>query len=104
MEILRLVWSQERCAGEIARCFRVTFGAISQHLGRLAEAGLLSRRRQGRSIFYLARREALGPLAAALEAMWKERLGALKTLAETEQRRIDAGRSPGRRSTRKGNR
>src|SRR5262245_61986662 len=92
MEILRLVWDQERAAGEIAAQFKVTFGAVSQHLGSLWRGGLIRRRRQGKQIFYLADKEALGPMAAALEAMWSERLSTLKDLAEKEQKQIDTNR------------
>jgi DNA-binding transcriptional ArsR family regulator len=92
VEILRLVWTRELAAGEIAGQFRITFGAVSQHLGALWRAGLLVRRRAGKQIFYAADREALGPLAPALEAMWKSRLGVLKTLAEAEERSTGAGR------------
>lgn len=90
VEILRLVWATERSAGEIARNFRLTFGAVSQHLGRLTRAGLLVRRRIGRSVMYRANHEALGPFAAALEAMWADKLNTLKDLAEAQQRRSDA--------------
>ncbi|MGI9589959.1 MAG: metalloregulator ArsR/SmtB family transcription factor [Myxococcota bacterium] len=81
-EILRLVWDQELAAGEIAGQFDVTFGAVSQHLRRLREAGLVSMRRVGRSRRYRARKAALGPLAAALEALWAERLERVRVLAE----------------------
>ena len=48
-EILRLVWQRERSAGEIHRAFGdVTFGAVSQHLRVLSEAGLVTCRREGR--------------------------------------------------------
>ena len=89
VEILRLVWTQELSAGDIARQFRITFGAISQHLGALFRAGLVRRRRDGKRIYYAADRAALGPLALALEAMWSQKLAALQSLAEAEQRRID---------------
>lgn len=94
-EILRMLWAQELSAGQIARQFRVTFGAVSQHLGRLWRAGLLKRRRAGKQVFYVADRAALGPLAAGLEAMWADRLTVLKSLAEAEQRSPSppAGRS-----------
>jgi DNA-binding transcriptional ArsR family regulator len=72
-EILRLVWGRELTAGQIAACFDVTFGAISQHLALLREAGLVRRRREGRKRLYTADRERLGPLAPALEAMWAQR-------------------------------
>jgi len=94
-EILRMVWRGERSAGEIHRELGdVTFGAVSQHLGRLAEAGWVEVRAEGRHRFYRARREALGPLAAALEAMWDDALYRLKLAAELEADR----RGPRRRN------
>src|SRR5262245_33638525 len=93
LDILRLVWSQEVTAGEIARQFRVTFGAVSQHLAKLLSAGLVRRRRAGKHLYYIANRENLGPFAAALEAIWADKLTMLKQLAETEQRKVDAGRA-----------
>lgn len=82
--ILRLVWNEERSAGEIADAFDITFGAISQHLRVLREAGAVEVRRAGRHRYYRARRRALGPLAGVLEAEWKDRLGTLRALAEQE--------------------
>jgi len=83
-EILNLVWTEERTAGEVAGRFDVTFGAVSQHLKVLRDAGLVRVRRDGRRRWYRARREALGPLAQALEAEWSGHLTRLKTLAEEE--------------------
>lgn len=73
-EILSLVWDEEMAAGDIASRFDVTFGAISQHLAVLREAGLVSARPEGNHRFYRARKEELGPLRAVLEAMWKDTL------------------------------
>jgi DNA-binding transcriptional ArsR family regulator len=81
-EILRLVWDGERSAGEIAEQFDVTFGAVSQHLGVLRRAGLVSVRRDGTRRFYRANRDALGSLAPWLEAQWRDQLDRLATLAE----------------------
>lgn len=90
-EILRLVWRRERSAGEIRSAFPgITFGAVSQHLRILADSGLLARRREGRSRFYKARPEALGPLQPWLEGMWEDALYRLKVRAEME----DARRGP----------
>ncbi len=87
-EILRLVWNQERAAGEIHRELGdVTFGAVSQHLRRLRQAGLVAVRAEGRQRFYRARPEALGPVAAALEAIWDDALYRLKLRAELEHSR-----------------
>jgi DNA-binding transcriptional ArsR family regulator len=101
VEILRLVWTQERSAGDIAEHFPITFGAVSQHLGALWRVGFLRRRKEGKRVFYAADREAMGPVAQVLEAMWRDRLGVLKTLAETEQRKADSSRRR-RRVTRPG--
>lgn len=86
-EILRLVWSRERSAGDIHRSFSdVSFGAVSQHLAVLESAGLVARRQEGRFRYYAARREDLGFLGKWLEQMWDEALGDLKRLAESEEK------------------
>jgi DNA-binding transcriptional ArsR family regulator len=87
-EILRLVWDAELSAGQIADRFDVTFGAISQHLRVLREAGFVRARRDGNHRLYLADRERLGPLAVALEAMWSDALDRLAAAVEADQ---DAG-------------
>jgi DNA-binding transcriptional ArsR family regulator len=85
-EILRLTWTEERSAGELHRAFGdVTFGAVSQHLRVLAEAGLVDCRRAGRHRYYRARRRELGPLKRWLEQMWERSLDQLAALAEAEQ-------------------
>ncbi len=99
-EILRLVWRRELGAGEIHRALAdVTFGAVSQQLGMLERAGLVQSRREGRHRFYRARPEALGPVAAALEAMWDDALYTLRLHAELEAGR--RGPSPRRRISRR---
>ena len=85
-KIMRLVWNGECSAGDIAAEFDITFGAVSQHLHVLRDAGLLDVRREGRSRFYRANKQALGPLAKALEAMWSDALDRLKLAAEAEGR------------------
>ena len=87
-EILRLVWRRQRSAGEIHHALsEVTFGAVSQHLRILRDAGLVDQEKRGRHRLYRARRDAFGPLAAVLEAMWAEKLSDLKRLAEEEESR-----------------
>ena len=87
-EILRLVWDGERSAGEIHRSFGdVTFGAVSQHLRILGEAGLVASRADGRRRYYRARKEELGALAGWLESMWDSALGRLALQAELEAAR-----------------
>ena len=85
--ILRLVRDGELSAGEIASHFEVTRPAISQHLGVLREAGLVTERRDGTRRLYRARPEAIEELIAFLDEFWRDRLEALKREAEREQRR-----------------
>ena len=100
-EILRLIWDAERPASEIAAHFDVTFGAVSQHLGVLQEAGLVSVRRDGTRRFYRANRSALRPFASMLRSMWAAELDTLALLAEEAEKEDSqpSGRGrPGRRS------
>ena len=87
-EILRLVWREERAAGDIHRALGdVTFGAVSQHLSGLVGSGLVEMRRQGRRRLYRARRQALGPIGRALEDLWDDALYTLTLRAELEESR-----------------
>jgi len=86
VEILRLLGRSERSAGEIHRALGdVTFGAVSQHLGVLETAGLVSVRRQGRRRIYAVRIEGLRPLREWVEGMWEDALARLARLAEAEE-------------------
>jgi DNA-binding transcriptional ArsR family regulator len=84
-EILRLTWNDELSAGEIASRFEITFGAVSQHLGVLRDAGFVRARRAGNQRFYRADRERLGPLGQALEAMWTDALDRLAAAVEADR-------------------
>jgi DNA-binding transcriptional ArsR family regulator len=87
-ELLRLTWSAEVSAGELHRAFGdVTFGAVSQHLRVLAEAGLVTCRKDGRRRLYRARPRELGSLRTWLEQMWARSLSDLAALAEAEDRK-----------------
>jgi DNA-binding transcriptional ArsR family regulator len=95
-EILRLLRRCERSAGEIHRALGdVTFGAVSQHLGVLEQAGLVSARRQGRSRFYATRSQGLQPLREWLDEMWADALTQLKQRAEAEEAGGRPARAPG---------
>lgn len=85
-EILRLVWDQPRSVGEITGAVAVTMGAVSQHLARLRDAGLVAVEADGRRRLYRANHEALADLAPLLEAMWASDLDRLAAAAETRQR------------------
>jgi hypothetical protein len=55
---------------------------------------VLTRRREGRRLFYRAQPEALGPVAMMLEAFWNSALSELKSRAEAEQRTKPRRKSP----------
>jgi DNA-binding transcriptional ArsR family regulator len=86
-EILALVRDRELAAGEIAANFDVTRPAISQHLGVLKQAGLVTERREGTKRLYRARPEGLTALRDFLDELWSDRLDALTREAEREERR-----------------
>jgi len=94
--ILRLVRADELSSGEIAAQFEVTKPAISQHLGVLKEAGLVTERREGTRRLYRARQEGLHDLRTFLEDFWDDGLDRLREVAEHDQRRADARRQGGK--------
>ena len=86
-EILRLVWSQELPATDIADHFReVTRPAISQHLGVLRGAGLVTERRDGTRRLYRADRDEMQKLRQFLDDYWTSGLERLRDVAEAAQR------------------
>jgi DNA-binding transcriptional ArsR family regulator len=85
-EILRLVWSQERAAGEIASHFDISRPAISKHLRVLREAGLVRERREGTQRLYRVDTGSVLELRRFLESFWDEGLRAIKQAAETPSR------------------
>lgn len=86
-EILRLIWSEELPAGEIAKAFDVSWPAISQNLRVLKDSGLVRERRAGTRRLYRADRGALRPLEAYLRRMWTRDVDRLRLLAEAEERK-----------------
>jgi DNA-binding transcriptional ArsR family regulator len=95
-EILRLCWTAERSAGDLAAAFDVTFGAVSQHLKVLRDAGLVTVRHEGTRRFYRADQAALGPLATYLEAQWSRQLERLAAMAELAQQTMQTADREGR--------
>ena len=83
-EILRLLWDGERSAGELAEHFDVSFGAVSQHLARLRDAGYVTVRADGNRRIYRADRRNLAPYAPMLKAMWSAMLDDLVEAVEED--------------------
>lgn len=59
----------------------VTLGAVSQHLGRLRTAGILSVQQRGRQRLYVTRPDAIRQLHRELDSMWGASLDRLAELA-----------------------
>jgi DNA-binding transcriptional ArsR family regulator len=90
-EILRLVWTKELPATDIASHFRdVTRSAVSQHLGVLRNANLVCERRDGTRRLYRANVEEIEKLRTFLDQYWSSGLSRLKSAAEAAQRKKDA--------------
>jgi len=85
-KIVTLVREREMAAGTIARRFKLTRPAVSQHIGILREAGLLDERRVGSKRLYVVRREGFDELLAYIEGFWRPRLRRLKQSAEAVER------------------
>jgi DNA-binding transcriptional ArsR family regulator len=85
--ILRLIRSREMRAGDIARNFRATRPAISQHLRVLVDAGLVTERREGTSRLYAIRPEGFAQLRTFLDTFWDDKLGTLKAAVERGRQR-----------------
>jgi DNA-binding transcriptional ArsR family regulator len=84
--ILRLVWSQEMSATDIADRFpEVTRPAISQHLRVLKDADLVIERRNGTRRLYRTNTDTLAELRAFLDDYWTSGLERLRDVAEAAE-------------------
>src|SRR6185437_5391795 len=91
--ILRLVWSREMTASDIAAQFPdVSRPAISQHLGVLRGANLVVERRDGVRRLYRADREEMAKVRDLLDDYWTSGLDRLRDAAEAAQREKDDAR------------
>jgi DNA-binding transcriptional ArsR family regulator len=84
--IVNLVREREMAAGTIARRFKLTRPAVSQHITVLREAGLLEERRVGAKRLYVVKREGFDELAEFIQEFWQPRLRRLKQAAEAAER------------------
>lgn len=79
----RIIDADEITVIELTRSSAVTQGAISQHLKTLKLAGLVTKRPEGRRVYYRARPEGLEPLAEWMNhygVFWRERFSDLRKL------------------------
>ena len=86
LEIVKLVRVREMDAGTVARRFKMTRPAVSQHLSVLREAGLVGERRVGSKRLYVVRAQAFDELGEFIEGFWSSRLRRLKQAAQAAER------------------
>jgi DNA-binding transcriptional ArsR family regulator len=75
--LLQLLGAGEQTVTALASNFTVSRSAISQHLGVLAEAGLVVSRREGRFQYYRLDPGGLAALRAELDSFWTRELDLL---------------------------
>jgi DNA-binding transcriptional ArsR family regulator len=67
---------REHTVNELTRLAGVSQPAVSQHLGELRRARLVTHRQEGRQRYYQASREGLAELRQYIEALWDDVLTA----------------------------
>ena len=82
--MLRLARDQERSAAELAAVANLSPSAASPHLKLLRDTGLMHVRVEAKRRLYHVDLARLAEVKAALDELWGERLGALKTRAEAQ--------------------
>ena len=86
--ILDLLKSEEMPVSEIVEHFDVSFQGVSQHLGVLADAGLVRRRKSGRYRYYRADSAALKEVfdwVSQYRRFWSGRLDDLGSYLDAER-------------------
>ena len=86
-QILRIIWSAELPATEIAiRVGEVTRSAVSQHLAVLKGANLVVERRDGTRRLYRSNHQEMARLRTFLDEYWTTGLERLRGAVETHER------------------
>ena len=75
--LLQLLATGPRTVSELAEHFTVTRPAISQHLAVLADAGLVTARKDGRQRFYSVVPAGIAQLRAEIDRFWSTELDLL---------------------------
>jgi DNA-binding transcriptional ArsR family regulator len=88
-QILETLQGGERSANELAAPFDISRSAVSQHLGILTDAGLVTRSKRGRAQIYRLQPDHLGEVQRWIlhfEALWPQKLDALGSLLDEMKR------------------
>jgi len=76
LAVVELVAQGERSVGELERLVGISQSALSQHLARLRQAGLVRTRREGRTVYYALESAEAAEIIDALGGLfrWSEKL------------------------------
>jgi DNA-binding transcriptional ArsR family regulator len=66
LNLVKLLLTHDLCVGALAKRLAVSEAAVSQHLGKLREAGLVKGEKRGYWTHYSVNRDRLGELAVSL--------------------------------------
>jgi DNA-binding transcriptional ArsR family regulator len=80
--IVQLLGEGPRSVGELAEELPISRPAVSRHLRRLSEAGLVSARAEGTRRLYSLHDEGVEVVRAYLAEVWGEAFGRFRLLAE----------------------
>lgn len=83
--IFELLTRGEAAVKDLTSLFDISQPAVSQHLAKLTEAGLVSARREGRCVYYRVEPKGMKPLIdwiSHYRAFWTERVERLEKLLE----------------------
>jgi DNA-binding transcriptional ArsR family regulator len=75
--LLQLLGAGEQTVSQLASHFTVSRSAISQHLGVLADSGLVASRRAGKFQYYRLNATGMAALRAELDSFWTRELDQL---------------------------
>ena len=75
--LLQLLGHGEQTVTQLASNFTVSRSAISQHLGVLADIGLVTSRREGKFMYYRLEAGGMAALRAELDSFWTRELDQL---------------------------
>ena len=84
--MLRLARDEERTASELAEVAGLSPSAASPHLKLMRDTGLMHVRVDAKRRLYRVDLQRLAEVRAALDELWGDRLDALKTRAEADNR------------------
>lgn len=89
--LLQLLGLGEQTVNQLAENFSVSRSAVSQHLLLLAEAGLVTARKEGRNRYYQLEPQGMARLKIATDSFWTSELDLLVAEANALDSQLSQG-------------